>query len=87
MDQIYIDIFGWLVERALAHTGRFAIWVATLGRWRAEYFEEREGQSYAPQAVFSFRRHGQCVVTAFGSMLAGIAFYVVLGVVLYVCSH
>jgi hypothetical protein len=81
------EIFGLLIERALAHTGRFAIWVATLGHCRAEYFEEREGQSYAPHSVFCFRRRGQCVVTVFGSMLAGIGFYVVLGLVIYLISN
>ncbi len=81
------SIFGSIIERALAHTGRFAIWVATVGRWRAERFEESEAQSYAPKAALCFRRQGQNVITEFGCMLSGIAFYLALGVGLYVLSR
>jgi hypothetical protein len=87
MDTIVRGILGRLVERALAHTGRFAIWVATMGRWRAERFEEGEGQSVAPNAALYFRRRGECVVTTFGCMLSGIALYVVLGLALYALSR
>jgi len=87
MDPTLRRILVVLTERALAHTGRFAIWVATLGRWRAEYFEDGEGQSYAPDAVLYFRRRSQLVLTEFGCMLAGIAFYLALGLVIYAISE
>lgn len=87
MNQILGDILGWVLERALAHTGRFAIWLATLGNLRAERFEDGEGREYAPEAVLYFTRRGECVVTEFGCMLSGIAFYVALGFGLYSLSR
>jgi hypothetical protein len=87
MDQIFGYILGRFVERALAHTGRLAIWVVTLGNFRAERFEEGEAQEYAPEAVLYFTRRHEGVITAFGCMLSGIAFYVALGFGLYFLSH
>jgi hypothetical protein len=87
MDRNLRSLLALLIEHALAHTGRFAIWLATLGRWRAERFEEGEAQSYAPQAILYFKRRGECVVTALGCMLSGIAFYVALGLLLYALSR
>lgn len=87
MDWYIHRFLGWLVERALAQTGRFAIWIVTFGKWRAEHFENSEAQTYAPEALLHFTRRGENVITEFGCMLSGIAFYVAFGLGLYALSR
>ncbi|OOG35866.1 hypothetical protein [Polaromonas sp. A23] len=75
-----------IVDIVLAQTGRFVVWIATFGRWRAERFEEGEAQAYAPEAGLYFKRRGQCVITATGCVLAGFFFYLAFGLLVYALS-
>lgn len=74
------------MEIVLAQTGRFVVWAVTFGRWRAERFEEREAEVYAPQAGLYFKRGGQYVVTAIACVFAGFVFYLAFFLLVYAMS-
>ncbi|MGC1172993.1 hypothetical protein [Polaromonas sp.] len=79
-------LFRIIVDIVLAQTGRFVVWVATFGRWRAERFEEGEAEAYAPEAGLYFKRGGQYVLTAIACVFAGFVFYLVFFLLVYVLS-
>ena len=71
-------LIGTAIEVLLAMTGRFAVWMFSLGRWRAEALDGEEGRIHGAAGALSFVREGRRVVTATGQLFAGIAFYVLL---------
>lgn len=75
----FLAFAAWLVvEVVLIQTGRVAVWLATLGRWRGESITENEGRIHGPAGALSFVREGRRIVTANGMLFAGILFYVAL---------
>ncbi len=78
MDQ-FIGFLGYLLLDYLAiGTGRVVVFVLSLGRWRGEYSEEKEGRIFGPSGSLAFVRDGRRVVTRTGLMLIGLAFYFVV---------
>ena len=71
-------LLGTAIEVLLAITGRFAVWLFSLGRWRAESLDGEEGRIYGAAGALSFIREGRRVITTTGQVFAGIAFCVVL---------
>jgi hypothetical protein len=76
-----------IMEIVLAQTGRFVVWVATFGRWRAERFEEGEAEAYAPEAGLYFKRGGQYVITAISCVFAGLVFYLAFFLLVYALAR
>ena len=79
----------WLsVELILVYTGRGVIAAVSLGRWRGEQIQRKEGKIYSAAGSFWFVRDGQRVITANGLFIAGLIFYVALMFVLvYLAAH
>ncbi|WP_168105305.1 hypothetical protein [Ramlibacter lithotrophicus] len=69
-------LVGTAIEVLLAITGRFAVWLFSLGRWRAESLDGEEGRIYGAAGALSFIREGRRVITATGQLFAGILFCV-----------
>jgi hypothetical protein len=81
MDELLAGVLGILVMQ----TGRLVVWLITFGRWRGELLLEDEGRIYSAAGALSFVRDGQRVITETGLLFIGIAFYVVLVVVVIAC--
>jgi len=78
VDELFV-LLGWvLVELVLIGTGKAAVTLATLGRWRGEQLSSRESRVHGLAGALSFVRDGQRVVTRTGLLFVGIGFYVVL---------
>lgn len=57
--------------------GRLAVWLFSLGRWRAEPLFGDEGRIFGAAGALSFVRDGRRVITKTGLLFAGIVFLVV----------
>ena len=69
----------WLsIELLLMYTGRGVICAVSLGRWRGEHIQRKEGKIHSAAGALSFVRDGQRVITATGLFFAGLIFYVAL---------
>jgi fatty acid desaturase len=78
-----VAAFLWaLAEVVLAYTGKAVIWSLSFGRWRSESLREDESRAFAAAGALSFVRDGQRVITTTGIVFAGLAFYVLFGVIL-----
>ncbi|MDA7419046.1 hypothetical protein PGB34_21965 [Xenophilus arseniciresistens] len=73
-------LLGSAIDVLLTITGRFAVWLFSLGRWRSESLDGEEGRIYGAAGALSFVREGHRVITTTGQLFAGIAFYVFLAV-------
>lgn len=62
----------------LIYTGRGVISAVSLGRWRSEQIQRKEGKIHSAAGALSFIRDGQRVITATGLFFAGLIFYVAL---------
>jgi hypothetical protein len=78
MAEIVASLVWGLMELVLAFTGKFVVWVVSLGRWRSESLREDESRVFGAAGALSFVRDGQRVVTTTGLCFAGVAFYVLL---------
>ncbi|AYM95714.1 hypothetical protein EAG14_05935 [Acidovorax sp. 1608163] len=67
------------MELALVLSGKLFVQCVSLGRWRGESLSGAEGRMHGPAGALSFSRDGQRVFTWSGMQLAGLAFYVLLG--------
>lgn len=74
MDQVLLAALDVL----LVVTGRFAVRLFSLGRWRGETLMGDEGRIHGAAGALSFVRDGQRVITHTGQLFAGIAFYLFL---------
>ena len=85
MDELF-SLLGWvLVELVLVGTGKAAVTLVTLGRWRGERLSSRESRVHGVAGALSFVREGRRVVTRTGLLFVGITVYALLiaiGVVL-----
>jgi hypothetical protein len=83
------SLAGWfLLELLLIHTGRAVVFAVSLGRWRGEQIEKREGRIYGTAGALSFKRDGRRVITVNGMLFLGVLFYIALAVALmFVASH
>ncbi len=79
----------WLsVELILIYTGRGVIAAVSLGRWRGEQIQRKEGKIHSAAGSLSFVRDGQRVITGTGLFFAGFFFYVALMFLLvYLAAH
>jgi len=83
-----LSFISWIfIEVALIGTGRLAVRAVSLGRWRGEHLGGREGRVFAPAGALSFRQNGARVVTRAGLLLAGLAFYLAIGVLALALSN
>lgn len=74
-----IAIALWFfVELLIITTGRAVIAAISLGRWRGEQTDKKEGKTHGAAGALSFIRNGQRVVTSTGLFLAGLIFYISL---------
>jgi hypothetical protein len=78
MDEVIASVLGFIVKQ----TGRVVVWLISLGKWRGEQLTTDEASIYSAAGSFSFIRDGKRVITDTGLMFFGIAFYVLLVVVL-----
>lgn len=74
-----LAVLLWLsVELLLIYTGRGVIAALSLGCWRGEQIQRKEGRIHSAAGSLSFVRDGQRVVTAGGLFFAGLVFYIAL---------
>jgi hypothetical protein len=74
MDQVISAVFGVITEQ----TGRWVVWLISLGKWRGETLLGNEGRLHSAAGSLSFIRNGQRVITHTGLLLMGTVFYVLL---------
>lgn len=82
MADIVASLLWALVEVLLAYTGKAVLWCLSFGRWRSESLREDESRVFAAAGALSFVRDGRRVITTTGAVFAGVAFYLLLGVLL-----
>lgn len=74
-----------LIKTALwvftVQTGRAAVWLLSLGRWRGEPLFGDEGRIFGAAGALSFVRDGQRVITETGLLFAGIASLIALALI------
>lgn len=78
MDEIFAGVLGFITMQF----GRIAVWLVSFGRWRGEQLRGNEGRTYGPAGALSFVRDGRRVITDTGLLFFGMAFYLVLFMVL-----
>lgn len=82
-----LAVLAWgAMELALVLSGKLFVQWISLGRWRGESLSGAEGRMHGPAGALSFSRDGQRVITSSGLVLAGLAFYVLLGFVALMVS-
>jgi hypothetical protein len=82
-----LALLAWLaIESFLLFTGRGVITAVSLGRWRGERIDKKEGRIYSAAGSLSFVRDGRRVITANGMFFAGLGFYVALVALLVYAS-
>lgn len=74
MDELIAGFLGFIVIQ----TGRVVVWFFSLGQWRGEKLDGDEGRIHGAAGALSFVREGRRVITCTGLFFFGIAFYVVL---------
>lgn len=73
----------WMaLEILLVLTGKVVVRSVSLGRWRGEDRGAKEGRIHGAAGALSFIRDGRRVIASNGLLFAGIAFYVLLALVL-----
>ncbi len=78
---------AWVaMELVIALSGKLFVQMISLGRWRSESLDGVEGRMHVPAGALSFKRDDQRVITSSGLVLAGLAFYVLLGFVALMVS-
>ena len=77
MDEIIAGVMGFIARQ----TGRVFVWLVSFGRWRGEQLLGDEGSIHGAAGALSFVRDGRRVITDTGLLFFGIAFYVVVFVV------
>lgn len=78
---------AWVaMELVIALSGKLFVQMISLGRWRSESLDGVEGRMHWPAGALSFKRDDQRVITSSGLVLAGLAFYVLLGFVALMVS-
>ena len=78
---------AWVaMELVMALSGKLFVQMISLGRWRSESLDGVEGRMHGPAGALSFKRDDQRVITSSGLVLAGLAFYVLLGFVALMVS-
>lgn len=70
------ELIGNALEIITMHIGRLAVWLFSLGRWRADPLFEDERRTFGAAGALSFVRDGRRVITKTGLLFAGIAFLV-----------
>ncbi|MGB4117195.1 MAG: hypothetical protein WBK51_11675 [Polaromonas sp.] len=78
MDEVVASVLGFIVRQ----TGRVVVWLISFGKWRGEQLTTDEASIYSPAGSLSFIRDGRRVITDTGLMFFGIAFYLLLIVIL-----
>ena len=73
---------AFVVEFVFVLTGRAVVWLISFGRWRGEEMTTNEALIYSAAGSLSLIRDGRRVITDTDLMFFGIAFYVLLAVVL-----
>jgi hypothetical protein len=71
-------LIGTALEVLLAGTGRVAVWLFSVGRWKSEPFGSNENRIYAAAGALSFVHEGRRFITHPGQIFAGLAFYAVV---------
>lgn len=80
MDELIAGVLGFMVRQ----TGRVVVRFVSLGQWRGEQLLDDEGRIHSAAGALSFVREGRRVITETGLLFFGIAFYVVLLVVIMI---
>lgn len=76
MDEV-IKTALWVIT---IQTGRLAIWLFSLSRWRGEALFGDEGRIFGAAGALSFIRDGRRVITRTGLLFAGIATFIAVAV-------
>ena len=78
---------AWVaMELVMALSGKLFVQMISLGRWRSESLDGVEGRMHGPAGALSFKRDDPQVIASSGLVLAGLAFYVLLGFVALMVS-
>lgn len=75
-------VLAFVVEFITTQTGRAVVWLISFGQWRGEHLTGDEARIYSAAGSLSFIRDGRRIITDTGLMFLGIAFYVLLAVVM-----
>lgn len=86
MPELLAALVWGAMELVIALSGKLFVQMISLGRWRSESLDGLEGRMHGPAGALSFKRDGQRVITSSGLVLAGLAFYVLLGFVALMVS-
>ncbi len=81
MLELLAALVSGAMELVIALSGKLFVPMVSLGRWRGESLDGSEGRMHGPAGALSFKRDGQRVITSSGLVFAGLAFYVLLGLV------
>ncbi|AKJ30929.1 hypothetical protein AAW51_4238 [Caldimonas brevitalea] len=71
-----------VIELVLIGTGRVAVRVVSLGRWRGAAFDGNEERIFSAAGALSFRKEGRRIITSTGLLFAGVLAYLILFAVL-----
>ena len=87
MTEFVVAMLWSAVEALVVFTGAQLVRVVSLGRWRTVRRGDDEARICGAAGALSFRRDGQRVVTADGSMWMGLLFYALLVCVVVALSR
>lgn len=78
------ELIAGLLRFIVIQTGRVVVRFVSLGQWRGEKLVDDEGRIHGAAGALSFVRGGRRVIACTGLSFFGIAFYVVLLVVIMI---